>query len=328
MRFRFSSMTAWLMAATCLALTATAAFAGGASKWPPPPYTEAQKQKIRDAAPEKATATPKKPRKILVFWRTPGYKHTVIPCTNAAIEVLGRKTKAWETVTSDDPAMFEADKLAQFDAVVMNNTCGVRSMKVDGQDRVREIFIDSSIAKLPADQRKALLEKDARWKANFEAFVKGGKGLVGFHGAVGAFNSWPPYGEMLGAYFAWHPKPQNGRIKLDDPTHPLLKAFGGKGFEMKEELYVLADPYSREKLRVLLSLENTDIFAKKPRPDKDYAMAWIKRYGEGRVFYCAFSHFDENFLNPALLRFYLDAIQFTLGDLDADATPSAKKAAQ
>jgi len=324
MTIRSSLSSIGFVAAIAIALTSSMAFAGGASKWPPKPYTEAQKQKIWDAAPQKATATPKKPRKILVFWRTPGYKHTVIPCTNAAIEVLGKKTKAWETVCSDDPAMFDANQLAQFDAIVMNNTCGVRSLKVDGESRTREIFIDGSILKLPADQRKALLKKDAEWKQNFEAFVKGGKGLIGFHGAVGAFNEWSPYGEMLGAYFAWHPKPQMGRIKLDDPKHPLLAAFEGKGFEMKEELYVLADPYSREKVRVLLTLGNTEIFGKKPRPDKDYAMAWIKTYGKGRVFYCAFSHFDENFLNPALLKFYLDSIQYALGDLEADATPSAK----
>lgn len=292
--------------------------------WPPPPCPDAMKQQIWDAAPDKATAEPQKPRKVLVFWRTPGFKHTVIPCTTAAIEVLGKKTKAWETVASDDPAMFEADKLAEFDAVIMNSTCG-KNVKVDGKDQVREIFITPDLEKLPAEEQRALLEKDARWKANFEAFVKSGKGLVGFHGATGAFFSWPPYGEMLGAYFDWHPKPQNGRIRLDDPSHPLLKAFEGKGFEMKEELYVVGDPYSREKLHVLLTLENTEIYAKKPRKDNDYALAWIKPYGQGRVFYCAFSHFDETFLNPKLLRFYLDGIQYALGDLPADDSPSAKR---
>jgi hypothetical protein len=292
--------------------------------WPPPPYPEAEKQKIWDVAPEKATAVPKKARKVLVFWRTPGFKHTVIPCTNAAIEVLGKKTKAWETVLSDDPAMFEADKLAEFDAVIMNSTCG-KNVKVDGKELVREIFLTSDIEKMTPDEQKALLEKDARWKKNFEAFVSSGKGLVGFHGATGAFFSWPPYGEMLGALFKTHPKPQQATIKLDDPTHPLLAAFGGKDFEMKEEVYIVDKPYSRDTLRVLLRLGNTEMMDKTPRADKDYALAWIKTYGQGRVFYCAFSHFDDNFRNPALLKFYLDGIQYALGDLEVDATPSAKR---
>jgi type 1 glutamine amidotransferase len=305
-------------------LGAQAALAG---EVPFAPLPEAEARRIFDVAPEKATAAPKKPRKVLVFWRTPGFKHTVIPCTNAAIEVLGRKTGAYQTVTSDDPAVFEPAKLAEFDAVIMNNTCG-KNVKAGGRELVREIFLPLDFEKLSAEEQQAALEQDARLKKSFEAFVRGGKGLVGLHGATGAFFSWPAYGEMLGAYFKWHPAPQPTRIKLDDPTHPLLAAFGGKGWEMKEETYVVAEPYSRETLRVLLTLENTEMMSKGPRPDHDYALAWIKRYGEGRTFYCAFSHLDENFRNPALLRFYLDGIQYALGDLDADATPSAKRAAK
>ena len=50
----------------------------------------------------------------------------------------------------------------------------------------------------------------------------------------------------------------------------------------------------------------------------------MKGYGKGRVFYTALTHFEENLAGAALLRFYLDGIQFALGDLAADTTPSAK----
>jgi len=311
-----------LAVVAALATLATALAAGEVVLKPLP--DDALVQKIAAAAPEKATAVPKKARKILVFWRTPGFKHTVIPCTNAALDVLGKKTGAYQTVISDDPAMFEAAKLVEFDAVILNNTCG-KNVKVGGRELVREVFFSTEIETLPADEQKAVLDKDARWKKNFEEFVRGGKGLVGIHGASGAFFSWPPYGEMLGAYFRSHPAPQKARLKLDDPSHPLLAAFGGKDFEMKEEVYVVGDPYSRDTVRVLLTLENTEMMAKSPRKDNDYALAWIKQYGQGRTFYCAFSHFDENFQDPKLLRFLLDGIQYALGDLEADATPSAKR---
>lgn len=311
------------------ALALMAALAATAARLPAgevnlAPLPEAEVQKIFAVAPEKATAAPKKPRKVLVFWRTPGFKHSSIPCTSAAIEVLGRKTGAYQTVVSDDPALFEPASLADFDAVVLNNTCG-KNVKLGGRELVREVFLTSEVEKLPAEEQRAALEKDERLKKSFEEFVKGGKGLVGFHGATGAFHSWPAFGGMLGALFKWHPAPQQGRVKLDDPAHPLLAAFGGKGFEMKEEWYVVGDPYSRDTVRVLLTLETTEMMSKSPRKDNDYALAWIKRYGQGRTFYCAFSHFNENFLNPALLRFYLDGIQFALGDLEVDATPSAAR---
>jgi len=42
------------------------------------------------------------------------------------------------------------------------------------------------------------------------------------------------------------------------------------------------------------------------------------------VFYCSFGHDGRIFRDPRILQFYLDGIQYVLGDLEADATPSAK----
>ena len=80
--------------------------------------------------------------------------------------------------------------------------------------------------------------------------------------------------------------------------------------------------YSREKLRVLLSLDMTKTADKGRREDGDNAVAWVKKHGRGRVFYCSLGHNPQIFQNPKLLRFYLDGIQFALGDIQADMTPS------
>ena len=61
--------------------------------------------------------------------------------------------------------------------------------------------------------------------------------------------------------------------------------------------------------------------SKGARADNDYAVAWIKTVGQGRVFYCSLGHNGSVFENPAVVGFYLDGIQFALGDLNADATP-------
>ncbi|MEA3365531.1 MAG: HEAT repeat domain-containing protein, partial [Candidatus Hydrogenedentes bacterium] len=60
------------------------------------------------------------------------------------------------------------------------------------------------------------------------------------------------------------------------------------------------------------------------RDDDDFAVSWVRTYGEGRVFYCSLGHRHEIFWNPAILQHYLDGIQFALGDLAADTTPSAQ----
>jgi type 1 glutamine amidotransferase len=51
----------------------------------------------------------------------------------------------------------------------------------------------------------------------------------------------------------------------------------------------------------------------------------VKRSGAGRVFYCDFGHIGEPFQNPAVLQFYLDGIQYALGDLQVDDTPKVEK---
>jgi len=40
------------------------------------------------------------------------------------------------------------------------------------------------------------------------------------------------------------------------------------------------------------------------------------------VFYCALGHQHDVFWNPVVLKHLLDGIQYVLGDLEADTTPS------
>jgi hypothetical protein len=60
------------------------------------------------------------------------------------------------------------------------------------------------------------------------------------------------------------------------------------------------------------------------RKDNDFALAWTRAYGKGRVFYSAFGHRTDIWWNRKILQFYLDGIQFAVGDLPADMTPSAR----
>ncbi len=66
----------------------------------------------------------------------------------------------------------------------------------------------------------------------------------------------------------------------------------------------------------------------KVRPDKDYGLVWVKSYGAGRVFNAAIGHTPTLFATPALNYMMLGAIQFVLGDLPVDTTPSASLGAK
>jgi type 1 glutamine amidotransferase len=279
-----------------------------------PTLSDRDLKAIQEAVPAQATVAPKQPRKLLVFWRCEGFFHGAgIAAGNQSLELIGQKTGAWTTDISREYDVFDAANLAKYDAVVFNNTTGL---------------------KFPDDQKKqALLD-----------FVKNGKGVVGIHAATDNFGNWPEAATMMGGLFAGHPWGGGGTwaFKPDGPDHVLLQAFAGKGFKLKDEVYMFRDPYTRKDRRVLLTLDLADtdtgkvvlnpetgknrIDAKSGKPvgraDNDYAVAWVKTVGKGRVFYCSLGHNTGVFQDPGVVRFYLDGIQYALGDLVADATPS------
>ncbi len=79
--------------------------------------------KMQAAMPEKPRVQPAGPRKLLVFSRSWGYKHSARPYGAKAIEIMGQKTGAFEAVLAEaDDSLFEPVNLKQFDALVLNNT--------------------------------------------------------------------------------------------------------------------------------------------------------------------------------------------------------------
>lgn len=269
-------------------------------------------QKIKAAVPAKATAIPKRPRRLLVFSLCKSYVHSSIPYGKKVIEIMAKKTGAFQPVFTDDISIFEPEKLKQFDAVFLNNNSG-------------ELFLPKDMNSLPAEEQQAAGRRNKKLQKSLRDFVAGGKGLAAIHCAVWCFYTWPEYANMIGAVWVSHPWHEKVGIKLDDPRHPLCAAFGGKGFDITDEIYVFTDPYSRDSVRVLFSLDMSKTKGKEDfkgkRADNDYAQSWVKSYGKGRVFYSAFGHDHDVFWNKAVLQHWLDGIQFALGDLPADTTP-------
>jgi sugar phosphate isomerase/epimerase/type 1 glutamine amidotransferase len=271
--------------------------------------SSADLEKIEGALPEQSIVSPKQPRRLLIYIGNVGYGgHPSAEYAAAAFARMGERTRAYETVVSREPSVFRRESLGRFDAVFLNNNVG-------------NLFTDP-------DLRRDLME-----------FVTGGGGLMGVHGTTvaftqwpGAIEDWPEFGVMLGARGAAHREStEHVFIKLDDPGHPLNAVFGGQGWDYRDEFFRVHDPYSRARVRVLFSIdtERTDLrqgrgFGQLERADDDYALAWVRNYGRGRVFYCTIAHNPYVFWDARMLRFYLGAAQFALGDLEAPTTPSAR----
>lgn len=265
--------------------------------------------KIKAALPAKAPATPKKSHTVLIFSKTNGFRHGSIPVGVAALTLMGEKTGAYKAVHSEDDAMFEPEKLKEFDAVIMLNTTG-------------EIF-------LPKDpkQRQGAREREARLKQSLVDFVKGGKGLVGMHAATDTYHNWGEYNKMMGGAFAGHPWHQMVPVKNLTPGHPLNAMFSTDGFQINDEIYQFRnDTALPSERKMLLELDTSKMdVSKGARKDRLYPISWVSKYGKGHTFYCSLGHRDEIYYNPAVLKHYLAGIQYALGDLAADATPTTPK---
>jgi len=261
--------------------------------------TPENRQKIEAAVPKTAPAQPKKPRKLLVVDLQAAYGgHGSLPNSNVAIQAMGKQTGAYEPVFNNDLANLRYDKLRQYDALFLNNTVG----PILNATEVREGLL---------------------------RYVREGGGLIGYHGTGRASLDWPEFGEMLGSYSGPHTvSNEKVTIKVDDPNSPLVQGIDPKPFPWVDEFFRFpSPPYSREKLHILLTMtpDTVQNCAGCSRADGDYAVSWIRNYGQGRVFYSVLGHTASDFWEPWILRHFLAGIQFALGDLAADATPSAAK---
>jgi len=256
-------------------------------------------QRMRKAAPEQPIVKPARKHRMLIFTLCKGFRHGSIPFCTKAFQIMGEETGVYTAEASDDPKVFAPKSLKQYDLVCFNNTTGV-------------LFDDEAL-------KKSLMD-----------WVKAGHGVVGVHAATDTGRwKWPEFQQMMGGLFSGHPWHERVGIKLDDPDHPIAKVLGGKGFMITDEIYQFnKGVYSRDRLRVLLSLDMTATRKKGGRKDQDYGVSWIQDWGKGRIFYCSLGHRNEIFWNPKVLTYYLAGIQWAAGDLDGDATPTSKLSPQ
>jgi type 1 glutamine amidotransferase len=218
--------------------------------------------------------------KVLFSRQSAGYEHAYLPNAEVAVKRLGRKCGAFEAVTTACSDLITAEHLAAFDAIVLA-TSG-----------------------------------DLGWseeqKAGFLSAVRSGTGVVGVHNATTTYGNWPEFVEMLGGRFVSHPWRQEFAVRVEDTGHPAVAMLGGS-FRVTDEVYVMED-WDRSKTHVLMSLDNDSVdISKGPRADRDYALGWCHPYGEGRVVYTAFGHFEELWDERWFLDHLLGCIRWAAG---------------
>lgn len=239
--------------------------------------------------------------------------HTAYSQAAATIERLGRESGAFETTIRTDVTLVTKDEVWGTGAYARGGQRASRAYTLDHYDAV--LFYTNGETSLTDAQKRDLL-----------AFVaQDGKGFIGVHSATATAYGWPEYGRMLGGVFNNHPwKVASARIIVERPDFPAMKGWS-TGMTLTDEHYQMrAEPYSRRHVDVLARLDPASLDLANPgvrRADRDFPVAWIKRYGKGRVFYSGLGHTKASWDDPRVQSMYLEGIRWALGSIPGEVRP-------
>jgi len=258
------------------------------------------------AAPSPAPPAARSKKRILVISQTKGYQHDSVPVAMAMIWKWGHETGLWEAYLRTDTELLTRKKLENnaktlddFDAVVFASPTGEMDLN---------------------DQQKA----------DLLGFVHDdGRGFVGVHASADANYKWEEYGLLTGGWFDEHPWGTfEAPIVLEDPDFPAVRHFP-KAFVKRDEIYQLKN-WSRDNVNVLLRLDETRLdYRDNPRihrADRDFAVAYARMYGKGRVFYSTLGHTNESWDDPDIQKMYFEAIRWALGMTEGSTRPHPRPA--
>ena len=228
-------------------------------------------------------AIAKKEAKILVFSKTAGFRHTSsIDAGKKYMMQLGKDNK-FGVDTTERPDAFTAENLKQYSAVVFLCTTG---------------------NVLNEEQQKA-----------FEQFIRKGGGYLGIHSAADTEYEWPWFGELNGAYFKNHPRPQEAIFNVVDVNN-ISTAHLSKVWKRSDELYNFK--WIGTDLHVLITIDENSYTG--GANGDSHPMAWYHDFDGGRAFYTALGHDNKSWEDPLYLQHVLGGIKYAMG-----ARPESKQ---
>jgi type 1 glutamine amidotransferase len=238
---------------------------------------------LAGAAGSPAAAAAKK--RILMVTHTAGFRHDSIPLAEETVKELGDRSGLYEVDyarTADDVrTMITPENLRRYDLVLFGSTTGELPITDEG-------------------------------KMVFMQWLRSGKGFVGVHSATDTFYQWPEYQRMVGGTFNSHPWHQKVTVRVEDRGHPATRHLGSS-FEIRDEIYQFKN-WSRADKRVLLSIDPSSVdLSRGARADHDYAVAWVRREGKGRVFYTSLGHEQAVWRDSRFQEHLLGGIRWALG---------------
>jgi type 1 glutamine amidotransferase len=232
-------------------------------------------------APSIAPGTPSsrnphraKPR-VLIFSKTNGYRHGCIGPGTEAIRRMGAE-HGFDVDATEDSTWFNPATLKKYAALVFLCPTGT-------------VF---------GPQEEAALK----------GYIHAGGGFVGIHSATDCEYQWQWYGDLVGAYFKSHPKPQEAKIIVVDKNFPATKNLPDP-WVRTDEWYNFK--YVNPNLHILLKIDESSYTG--GEMNGNHPMSWYHEYEGGRAFYTELGHMDESYADPVYLGHLLGGIEYAIG---------------
>ncbi len=156
-------------------------------------------------------------------------------------------------------------------------------------------------------------------RQNLARFVREGGGVVAVHFSCGAFQGWPEFEKIVGRVYdpklRGHDPYGSFQVAMTDVDHPITH--GLKPFDITDELYTCLA--GQVPIQVLAE-------SKSKVDGKNYAMAFVLKYGKGRVFHSPLGHDVGALTNPGAAELFRRGCAWAAG-LSPVAGTKARKIA-
>ncbi len=128
--------------------------------------------------------------------------------------------------------------------------------------------------------------------------VREGVGLAGFHGAIKWFID-DKYYLLIGGNYLKDTEEESFQVKITDTYHPITEYIDD--FQITSEKYYLQyDPRNK-------------ILAEADFGDVKMPISWVRKFGDGRVFYTSLAHSPEHLFEKHSLKMLLNGIEWAAG---------------
>jgi len=241
--------------------------------------------------------------RVLMITQSAGFKHGSVnrkeqelAAAEIAMVQLGQTTELFSVDCSQDATSdFTQENLQKYDIVMFYTT-----------------------GKLP------IADADMDYFLNVWLKQKG-HGFIGFHSATDTYKDYQPYWDMVGGSFIEHPWNAGNTVTITvhEPQHPTMQPFGSE-FQIKDEIYRYKN-WQPEKVRVLMSLNMA-----KTKPSKPYhvPVAWVKSYGEGKVYVNNLGHNESSWQDERYLKSITNAVKWIRGEVEGPSAPNPEVSAE